>query len=109
MNRGGSVISFLTADILQEDKDFKQVAVLCGRDAEIKAIREAYKRGAKGQSEVFLVHGVPGTGKSTLMESMRAMATSNDGVSSSQANLTSLPRGRNPSLLSQQLSLIYAT
>lgn len=75
-----AAISVLTADLmLQEPVDFTSVAVLCGRESQEEALLAAYQRVATGQSEVVLIHGASGTGKSSLVETMRESVTTNDG------------------------------
>ena len=54
---------------------------LFGREAETNALREAYDRvGEGGSSEIILIEGSPGSGKSALVnQSLRAYAVQNNG------------------------------
>ncbi|KAI2511442.1 histidine kinase [Fragilaria crotonensis] len=56
--------------------DFR--SFLFGRQQQIATIRVAYDRASRGNSEVVFVKGVSGTGKSSLVESMREHVTTNN-------------------------------
>jgi hypothetical protein len=71
-------VSVLTTDI-QVHSDFSSCATLFGRRTQGKLIIDAYERASLGKSEIVLIHGLSGTGKSALVDSLRRIVTSNDG------------------------------
>lgn len=74
-----SVVSLLTEGVQVQDDFTNSATTLFGRDDQATCIREAYERVSRGSSEVLLVHGESGTGKSSLVESTRDLVTKDDG------------------------------
>jgi predicted ATPase len=72
------VVSVVTTDHRIPDRfsDFR--SFLFGREDQIATVQVAYERASRGKSEVVLVSGVSGTGKSSLVEFMRDYVMTND-------------------------------
>ncbi|KAI2491793.1 histidine kinase [Fragilaria crotonensis] len=74
------VVSTVTTDncIPERFSDFR--SFLFGREQQMATLRAAYDRTSRGNSEVVFVSGVSGSGKSSLVESMREhVVTNTDG------------------------------
>lgn len=79
-NNGASVVSGITTQPLgtTDDEAFGGV-ILCGRDDQLATLQAAYDRvKSNATSEVILIGGESGTGKSALVESMRNAVTWNN-------------------------------
>ena len=71
-------VSVITPHNLEREHFSSARELLFGRQEKIVTVRAAYDRASRGQSEVVCAHGVSGTGKSSLVESMRDQVMTND-------------------------------
>jgi predicted ATPase len=69
------VVSTITTDNRTPEHFSGFRSFLYGREEQMAALRAAYDRASRSNSEVVILHGVSGTGKSSLMESMREHVT----------------------------------
>lgn len=58
---------------------FRRPSVLVGREPEIEVIIEAYSRVEKGNSELVMISGEPGAGKSSIATAIRSKIEENGG------------------------------
>ncbi|KAI2500674.1 cGMP specific phosphodiesterase [Fragilaria crotonensis] len=65
------VVSLITTDNCVPDHFSGFRSFLFGRQQQVETIRVAYDRASRGNAQVVFVKGVSGTGKSSLVESMR--------------------------------------
>ena len=72
------LLSVITTDNREREHSSRFRTFLFGRQEQVATVRAACDRTSGGKSELVCVHGVSGTGKSSLVESMREIVMTND-------------------------------